>query len=326
MTHKRHYNVYIASCDEKGGIYHYALREDGRLCEKSFTPLDHPMFLHIYNNRMYAVLRSPFENSKESGLISFDIAEDGALRDPSDVVSTKGEVSCHLTVDGDVYCVNYISGSVIKMPSGLVVHKGKGIHPTRQTSPHPHQIIFTPDKKYLCVTDLGLDKIIVYDRELNGISSVSLPPGSGARHLAFSPDGQYAYCANELASSVTALDYCGGTLTPLETYSALPSGFQGENTAAAIRVSNGGSFVYVSNRGHDSIACFTVSGNTLRLNEFVPCGGSSPRDFNISPDERFLICTNENSDNVCVFEMKNGIPEKTQYDVNIKSPLCVLYD
>jgi len=275
------------------------------------------MYMTIANGKMYVLLRAPFENA-ESGLIAYDIGTDGHLQDPSAVLSTKGEVACHLTADGeDLYAVNYISGSVIKMPDRLVTHSGKSIHAERQASPHTHFVSLTPDGQYLCVTDLGVDQIFIYHKDMTLVSSVHIPAGHGPRHLAFHEDGIHVFCANELASTVSLLEYTDGTLRLVDTVPALPENFNGESTAAAIRCV--GNKVYVSNRGHDSISVLELSKGHLELKKTIPTQGQSPRDFLIHRD--CIIAANEQSDVVTLISLDE---ERLVEKIDIKSPLCVV--
>ncbi len=277
------------------------------------------MYTVINNNRLYAILRAPFENSNDSGILSFEIGESGSLSEPSEIISTKGRVACHLCVDGEnVYAVNYVSGSVCLLPDTLKIHNGSSIHETRQESAHTHFISLSPDNEYLLVTDLGMDKIFVYDKKLKLIGSVDAIPGVGPRHLEFSQDGDYVYCANELSSSVSVYGYENGTLTRLGDYPALPDDFRGESTAAAIR--RAGSYLYMSNRGHNSITCFEIKGDKLERKSITDCGGKSPRDFIIF--DNLLICTNETDGTVCVFEVKNNTELLLKQTVSIKNALC----
>lgn len=317
-------NIYIASCVKGGGIYHYTLSENNVLdfCEK--TTLDEPMYMIIRNEKMYILLRQPDEKTNFSGELSIDIDGTGKLFAPSRIISTKGVVACHLEVsDDNIYAVNYVSGSVIKLPDTLVTHSGHGLHKVRQAAPHTHFIHVSPDGKYILVTDLGLDKIFVYDKDLKFVSEVSVPSGHGPRHLAFSSDGKIVYCVNELGSSVSIFSYSDGELKLQNTISALPKDFSGDNISAAIRIKD--NYLYVSNRGHNSISVFEIKDSyNIVLKECVDCGGNSPRDFNIIDD--VLICTNEKSDNVTVFKLNNYIPEIiSESELNIPSPLCVAY-
>ena len=119
-------NIYIASCEEEGGIYLCTLSDDGEITVREKTELDRPMFLARENDKMFVLLRAP-EGRKNSALASFDVKSDGGLCDMSALYDTHGVVACHLTVDsGDVYVVNYLSGNVVKMPDTIDTHEGKG--------------------------------------------------------------------------------------------------------------------------------------------------------------------------------------------------------
>ena len=315
-----YYNLYIASCDKEGGIYHYRMDKDnGDVSLKGFVSLDRPTYMYVSEDRLYALMKAPFCNTKESGLITYDIRSDGSLANPSDVISTHGEAACHLTLVGeDVYCVNYLSGNVVKMPDTVVKHEGVGINLPRQASAHTHFVCLTPDDKYLCVTDLGLDKIFIYDKNLNYISDASVPAGHGVRHIVFSDCGRYCFSANELKSTASAFEYSDGHLRYIDTQACLPDDFTGESTAAAIRYYNGK--IYVSNRGHNSVSILDFNENKLELLKTHSVFGKSPRDFIIVGD--YIISTNEESDNVSLIDCESGRLVKSIE--NIKSPLAAV--
>ena len=322
MIHNQPYNIYIASCDKNGGIYRFGMDKNGTLKKIGFFSMDRPMYMTIKDGKMYILLRAPFKDNNESGLVVYDIDGNGDLVNPSDIVSTKGEVACHLTViDEKVYCVNYICGSVIALPEGkLVTHEGKGINPKRQEKAHTHFVTLTPDGKYIAVTDLGLDTIFIYDKELNYISSCKVPDGHGVRHLIFSPDGKYCFSANELESTVSVLEYNSGELKIVETQSCIPSDFKEDTTASAIRFSDGE--IYVSNRGHNSIAKFEYKDNKLKKLRVNSCYGDFPRDFEIIGD--YIVSTNEKSNSLTVMLKKNM--ELVYVQTDIPSPICVVCD
>lgn len=311
-------NIYIASCDKNGGLYKYEMNDSGMLEFKNKTDMSLPMYMVEEDNKMYVLLRQPDEDSNESGLIVYDIDSGGDLINASEITMTKGVVACHLAVDnGVVYCVNYLSGNVVKLPDTVVTHSGKGPHITRQTEPHTHFVCVTHDG-YVLATDLGIDSIFTYTKDLKFVAQAKVPSGHGARHLAFSEDKKYLYAVNELASTVSVFKYNDGHLELLDTYDALPSDFAGESIAAAIRVR--GNTVYVSNRGHDSIAVFKADGEKLKFEKFIMCGGKEPRDFNIFGD--ILISTNQGSDNVTVIDLRSD--KIIQTIAGIKEPLCVI--
>lgn len=314
-------NIYIAACDENGGIYHY--KTDGEnivFCEK--TDLRYPMYMEILNNKMYVIVRDG-ENSKDSAYCTFDITDDASLVNRSDFTSTLGEVACHLCVNGDtVYAANYISGSVFMSPDKADIHSGTGVNLPRQDKPHCHFTALTPDGKYVLSCDLGLDTIFTYDLSLNVVSTAKVPEGSGCRHLAFSDDGKHVFCVNELSSDVSVFKYNDGHLNYLSTYPALPADFKKKNTAAAIRVNKG--YLYVSNRGHNSIAVFKICGDVLEPAEFYSCRGEGPRDININGD--LLFSTNEQTNDVTLFKIKDGKPEFIKVLDTMPDPLCVIFN
>lgn len=202
--------------------------------------------------------------------------------------STGGEAPCHLALSPDgrwLATANYTSGSVSLHPvaadgslgtrTDLVQHRGRlGPQADRQDGPHAHQVVFANGGLLVC--DLGLDAVIGYlldDGRLTEVDRSPMPPGSGPRHLVM--DGRVAYVVGELGSTVTVCDVAGLALTPRETVSLRPPDAVGENTAAEVVVTS--DQVLASNRGDNTVAVFDRQGDSLRLNEIVPCGGSWPR-------------------------------------------------
>ena len=120
-------HLYIAACDANGGIFHYTQNDDGSLFQKEFYPMKEPMYLFIREGRLFVLLSAPFDKIEDSGIFSYAINNDGSLTSPSGIISTFGKVGCHLYVSDDmrdIYCANYVSGSVFKSPDALVTHKG----------------------------------------------------------------------------------------------------------------------------------------------------------------------------------------------------------
>ena len=312
-------HIYISGCFETGGIYHYIFC-NGLLKFKSFTPIDRPMYSIINDGKLYVVLRAPFDDSNDSGIVFFEIDNDGLLKNRSDIKSTKGTIGCHLCVDNEkVYVTNYISGSIIKIDEKLVVHNGYSVNKERQESAHTHCVVTIPNSDLLCVTDLGLDKIFIYNKNLDCISSVDAVPGTGPRHVVFSDDGKYMYCANELSSSVAVYSFDGKNLKYLNESYALPEDFRGENLIAAIR--KNGKYIYVSNRGHNSIACFEIGNDELCLKSISDCGGDSPRDFEIV--DNFIICANQNDGVVSLLEIADNTKLTLKQKIKVDNALCV---
>ncbi len=301
------YSLYVASFDKSGGIYHYEINGK-EIVLKQFVPLDSPTYLIIENRKLYAVLRQ--NQNGESEMVSFDLEENGNLANMSDPISTKGTVGCHLAVDGErVLVAHYGSGSLFASPDTSLKLSEKS---------KMHFVGLTPDNKYFCVCDLGLDKIFLFDKELNLKSEVALKEGSGPRHICFDELGKYAYCACELSSQIVSLEYADGRLKLLGTVSAVAD-YEGENHPAAIRIS--GDRLYVSNRGADSVSAFSLCEGKAELVNNFSSRGKCPRDIFVK--DSLLASANQNSDNVTIFEIKNDEIEFLT-EIKVKAPICAV--
>jgi 6-phosphogluconolactonase len=265
--------------------------------------------------------------------------------------SSGGSGPCHLSVDRsgkNVLVANYGSGSVAVLPidgqghlgesTAFIQHAGSSVNKQRQEGPHAHWIDVDPQNRFALACDLGLDKVLFYKfdalkgtLEANDTSFATVTPGSGPRHLAFHPNGVYAYLINELASTVTAFAFHPqrAAFKEFQTISTLPAKFEGPSTTAEIEVHPSGRFVYGSNRGHNSIAVFAVDPVTGRLTlvEHQSTGGKTPRNFAIDPTGRWLLAANQDSDTVVVFQIdpETGRLKPAGPTVEVGRPVCVKF-
>jgi 6-phosphogluconolactonase len=260
-----------------------------------------------------------------------------------------GTSPCHVAVDprgGFLVVSNYGSGSAAVFPLvdgvpgdpvAVMQFEGHGPDPKRQEGPHAHSAFFDPTGDRFYVQDLGTDRIYGFalDRAARSVRPLDPPffrlaAGSGPRHMAFHPGGPRAYVINELDNTVTALgwDRETGALAPLQTVNALPADASGPSYCADIHVSSDGAFLYGSNRGHDSIAAWRIGPEKggLALVQHVSCGGKHPRSFCLSPDNRWLLCANMDSDNIVVFrrDPSTGMLTRTA-DISASKPVCLLF-
>jgi 6-phosphogluconolactonase len=265
-------------------------------------------------------------------------------------VPSGGTSTCHLAIDKAgkaIYAANYGDGSVVGFDlaadgtigqrKAFMKHSGSSTDPRRQKGPHAHAVVLSKDDRYLIVPDLGLDQYFTYkvasDKglEANQPPYVKIKAGSGPRHFAFHPGFKFGYGLNEMGSSVTAFSYDGakGTLTEIETVSTLPSDFSGEDNSAEIEVDEAGRFVYASNRGHDSIAVFSIDRKTGKLTNVQreSTQGKIPRGFKIDPTGNYLLAGNQRSDNVVVFRIdaKTGKLTPTGQVVDVPAPVCFAF-
>ncbi|MBX3413161.1 MAG: lactonase family protein [Pirellulales bacterium] len=314
-----------------------------------------PSFLAIHPSKkfLYAVGEiDNFDGKKTGGVSAFSIDPKTGLLERINQHSSGGAGPCHLVVDAsgkNVLVANYGGGSVACLPinddgslreaSSFIQHQGSSVDPARQQGPHAHSINLDANNRFAVAADLGLDKLLVYrlDAEQgllapNDPPSVATPPGGGPRHFAFHPSGKFAFANNEMGSSVTAYSYdaASGTLQELNTVTTLPAGASAEgNSTAEIRVHPNGRFVYVSNRGHNSLAIFEVDASSGRLSPrgHASSGGKIPRNFNLDPSGKFLLAANQDSDNVVVYRVdaETGQLTPTGAEIEVTAPVCVRF-
>jgi 6-phosphogluconolactonase len=242
--------------------------------------------------------------------------------------SSRGDAPCHVRLDHTgkwLIVANYTSGSAGIFPiqpdgslgemSDFVEHHGQGPNPKRQEGPHAHSSIVTPDNRYVIVADLGLDQLVIYELDaekgkLRPHGAGAADPGAGPRHLAFHPDGKHLYAGNELGSTVAVYHYhpADGSLKQVQVLPTVPErpADAPENTVADIHMDAGARRVYVSNRGHNSIAAFdTDPEGHLNSAGTWSCGGNWPRNFALAPGGRFMLVANQYSNEVTVLPL-NG--------------------
>lgn len=307
--------------------------------------LGNPTYLNIDKNSRY--LYSTIKKEKSGGVAAFSINPDTMNLKLLNYQVSEGSSPCHVSINSNntyVFSANYHrgieevypiieDGSVEKTVS-TAVHKGSGPNKERQEKPHVHFSALTPDEKYLCTIDLGIDKLIIYTLKSGILSKheeIALKPGCGPRHMDFHPNGKFAYIVTELSSEVIVLEYDSlkGSFKELQYISALPSDFHGESLGSAIHISLDGKYLYSSNRGHDSIAVFKIDSLTgqLTLVSHTSTDGKHPRDFNIDPIGKFLIAANRDTNNVVPFLIDKISGKLTQVNsgVSIPSPVCIKF-
>ena len=235
------------------------------------------------------------------------------------------------------YSIDTATGKLI--PMGVMVKIGS---PTYMKVSKNGKFLYSICRKdivgnNLCVVDLGMDKIITYNLNHTNEAlvnceklSIEISAGSGPRHMEFHPNGKFAYLINELSSDILVFGYSpfGFSFRKIQTISALPEGYIEKNYCAAIHISQGGDFLYASNRGQDSIAVFKIDklSGCLELIEHTSTMGEWPRDFAIDPTGKFLIAANQNSDTIVLYEIKGESGRlKPIESLYVPNPVCVKF-
>ena len=334
--------IYYLSLDKETGSA--ALIGEPALC-------DNPSFLCLSPDRkyLYAVNELKTYRGMECGAVSaFSVdSETGALTYLNSQ-PTGGTDPCHVNVNAGqthVFVSNFMSGSVCVFPiradgslgeaSQFIQHEGSSVNPSRQKGPHAHSLTFDRSQTHAFVPDLGIDKLMIYKTDFqNGTLTPSVQPyfqtfpGAGPRHCEFHPNYRFCYLINEIASSITLLYYAEGegTFQEIQTISTVPEGCGEGNICADLHVTPDGRYLYGSNRGHDSIASFSVDPETGRLTllSIIPCGGKTPRNFAIDREGNYLLAGNQDTDNIVIFRIhkEDGSLEKV-FDLPAPSPVCI---
>lgn len=355
---KNKYLLFVGTYTEKESKGIYAYRFDAASSE--LTPLGvaaettNPSFLAIdqTNRFLYAVNEVQNYKGASSGAVSaFSIDHQSGKLSLLNQVASRGADPCYIAFDKTgkyALVANYTGGSVAVFPvqadgrmgeaSAFVQHQGSSINKERQESPHAHWIETTADNRFAVAVDLGLDELLVYrfDARTGSLTAnvppyAKLDPGAGPRHLAFHPNGKFAYVVNELQSSITAFTYDGsrGVLKKMNTITTIPKGFAGSNDTAEIKVHPSGKFLFASNRGHDSIAVFSINSHTgaLTLVDHLPTRGKTPRNFEIDPTGKLLFVANQDTDKIVVFRINpnDGRLTPTGQSLHVPAPVCLKF-
>ncbi|MFD3522426.1 lactonase family protein [Streptomyces sp. NPDC058653] len=298
-----------------------------------------PSYLAVHpdGTTLYAV-----NERQDGGVTAIALGEDGGHT----VLGTRGtggSSPCHLSVHPGgrwLLSANYGSGNVAVHPieasgalgerTDLVTHSEPAPGPG-QNGPHAHQILTTPDGGHVLAVDLGTDSVYTYRLDetagtLTRVSYATLPAGAGPRHLVFHPSGRFAYLANELNNTIAVCGYDpdSGSLTPGEPQST-GAGGAGSSFPSQPVITPDGAFVYLANRGHNSLSRFAVEddGAGLRLLDTVPVGGDYPRQLALSPDGTLLFAANQRSNAVSVFHVDQDSGQLTSAGAPFASPVAV---
>ncbi len=263
-------------------------------------------------------------------------------------VSSGSENPCHISITKNgkwLAVANYTGGSLAAFPinpdgsiqpfAQHIIHNGKSVNPDRQEKAHVHSVFFSPDEKYLFTPDLGMDQITSYQFHPNNkepLSSAAMPlvvaePGSGPRHLDFSPNGKFMYVIEEMGGSVSAYAYNNGVAKKIQRIATHPADFKGQPGSADIHISPDGKFLYASNRGDENnIAIFSVAADgKLTSVGYQSTMGMQPRNFMIDPTGNFLLAANQKTSNIVIYkrDKATGLLKVLPKQLEILNPVCL---
>lgn len=345
MTVYRGYVGTYTKGDSKG-IYTFTLDTEKKSLSgvELAAEVENPTYVNLSKDQhtLYATAKK----GELGGVAAYSIQKDQPQLQLKNIQLSEGSSPCYVAASEDhthVIAGYYHRGTVEALPviegelqaaSSTAQHTGNGPDPDRQEKAHVHFTDFTPDGKFIVAVDLGIDQIKTYKLENHQLveeHTLAVKPGSGPRHIAFHPNGKYAYVMTELSNEVIVLDYNqeDGSFSIKQYIKAIPEDFTENSQGSAIHLSSDGRFVYAGNRGHDSIAIFSVDPATgeLQLVEFVSTEGSWPRDFELDPSEQFIVASNQESHNLVLYERnpETGLLTLISADTEVPYPVCVKF-
>lgn len=305
---------------------------------KNIVEIDRPTYFQLVGDLLFTII----QNGDQSGIATYRI-KDGKAKQ-LDTYFHEGAAPCYISVDSQkhlVFTANYHLATINVFSydeNGKLTfitndtHEGHGPR-AEQDQAHPHFFDETPSGN-LVSCDLGIDAVDFYKLDgdkLKHLARYQMENGFGTRHLVFSPDGKTMYIVGELSSQVNVARLNENTwkFEDVATYKTIPDDFSDHNGAAAIRISKDGKFIYISNRGHDSIIVFKVlDDGKLELVQRISVFGSFPRDFNWDKDEKYLVVANQNTNNATLYRRNSETGNLTpiQKDIPVPEATRVLFE
>lgn len=346
--------LYVGTFSVRGseGIYIFSFDRANKKFEKIGTAhsFNDPTFLTISPNGkfLYAANRQSVDTAKDRGSVtSFAISPKTGLLTEINSISSYGNSPCHISTSPEgnyLFASHYRDGSMTVLSAGKngklirmtdsVIHRGSSINKQRQETSHAHSTLFFPETSYIVTADLGTDKLWISKFDQGRLSkppfmTITTVPGSGPRHFDFYKEKSLIYIAEELSSTVSiySLDFMQKSAVQLQRISTIPDTFTQSNSVADIHFSPDKKFLYVSNRGHNSLAIFKVESQTgkLTLVGHQSTLGKTPRNFYMDSKGEFVLVANQDSDDIVFFLRDNetGLLKETGIKLQVPSPVCL---
>ena len=348
--------IYIGTFSENGseGIYVYDYDRQTKTYNLLQTIIseESPSFLAVSpkGNYLFSANRGSLQGHENWGSVtSFAIDQKTGKLSIIHSQYSFGDSPCHISVHPSgryLFLSHYQGGNFVVLPideegkigkpTSIIQMEGKGTIMPRQEKPHTHSAIPSPDGEFVYVSDLGLDKILIYRFDENTGQAtpaeqafIRTLPGAGPRHFTFHPKREIAFSAEELSSTICSyhVNNKTGELTLIQRLSSLPPTFFGDNSSADIHTSPDGKYVYISNRGYNGLGMYRVSATGKMKNiGFTPTIGRRPRNFMPDPKGEFMLVGNRDSNQINIFSIeKDGTLSDTGGYIPVPSPVCIIY-
>jgi 6-phosphogluconolactonase len=344
--------LYVGTYSQRAseGLYVYEFNREAFTFTllQTMPEINSPNFLAIHpnGNFLYSVnLTKDSDGNNIDVITSYSIDKKNGTLTFLNQFPTYGKGACHISLDNEgkwAFVSHYTSGSISVFPvkgSGelsdsiqAISYEGSSVH-RRQSEPHVHSALISPGNKHLYVADLGTDKVMIYT--INSSTGKLIPaaqpwysaiPGAGPRHFTFNSKGTFVYLAEELSNTVSVIkrNLADGSLEFVQSIKTLPVDFSAMNTVADIHLDPEEKFLYVTNRGHNSMAIFKINpDNTLEILNHEPILGNHPRNFMVDPMGSFVMVANQFTDNVPVFKRDKVTGMLSYSELSLDTPAAV---
>ena len=347
-----HQNIIIAyvgtyTNNNSKGIYRLIFNKNSNVIEKVSLAyeVENPTYLALDTERH--ILYSTCKINDKAGVISFKYWKEQDKLNLINYNLPEYKQPCHISICKDnnilissnyhenkMIVYNTLEGIILNYPC-VGSYESFNLDSKSNKNPHFHCSMFTYDKKYIITTQLGLDKLTVYELNNNILTekedlSYSFPPGTGPRHIEYI-DSDFIYVLSELSSEIFVFKYdpiSNCILEKVQSISSLPPEYSGNKSGAAIRIHPNKKYLYTSDRGNNSINLFSIDSlnGKLKFLNTVSCNGDSPRDFQIDPSGNYLFVANENSNTICIFSINQSTGNLTYLcSSTINSPSCIKF-
>ncbi|RAJ93074.1 6-phosphogluconolactonase [Larkinella arboricola] len=349
--------LYVGTYSVRGskGIYVFTFHPESGTAqlEQTVSNVRSPSFLSIHpsGRYLYAVNEEDDQGEAHSGSVNAYAIDpsSGQLTFINQQLS-HGQAPCHISIDRSgklAFVSNYGSGSLAVFPilengglgeaSQVIQHTGSGVDTERQDAPHVHSAVVSVDNRLLYVSDLGSDQIYIYQIDhqqgkltANATPYVAVSAGSGARMTAVHPGDAWIYGIKEMSSTVTILrrDRQTNTVELVEDdVSFLPETYSGERSGADIHLDAEGHYLYVTNRGNNTVAIFSVGEDGRLTHRYLHyTGGNEPRNFLLDDPSQYMLAAHQQTDTITIFkrDASSGDLKATGDQIAIPSPVCLL--
>ena len=347
MADKKAYVAYAGTYTNGSskGIHIYDVDvEEGLLHLRKVIPVHNSSYITRSRNMKYLY------SIADEGVMAYAIQPDGDLK-PINKIDINGMRGCHMSVDLEgkyLFVAGYHDGKVTVIHTHQdgrlgslmddVFHKGIGAVNERSFRPHVCCVRVTPDNRFLCAVDNGIDQIVLYKinhmyNKLQKVDILRMGREAGPRSIHFSRRGRFAYVLCEILNVVRVYSYNVVDGYPvfelIQEISTLSDERDPHDAASSLRISYDGEYLFCSTAGDDSVACYQIeheSGMLTRLFS-LPISGMYPKDIALFPDQKHLAVVNNASGTITTFRIDyekkvlvmKGRPQK------LDTPNCMVF-